>query len=732
MVADGDWRECDGALAEAKRLSKALAEAEVARDNALAKAKRLLKEIQMTKHAQAQREAEERDMAATGHSRNEVAGISFKHIDGLVATEQQEEDQLPSWRVLTECSAYNLVCTISAGHVFLPYSLAEPPHTPRQVLWTAKEPGEAMAQRVLFESFATDRSLWWRRTTSSDEAAVEEAARLVQPRFASRRARAALRMKAAPIEDQLRRIVREDLKSKQAVAWTISDFNYATEMIHEVASMARSTAGFGSNFFVVALDEPTLRACAGAGLACVATSLETSMGGGGVPGSALQLVVQSSKFVVSHWLAANGVDFLFFEMDVWFVKNAHRLIVASLLLQEKFDMVVAAHQNNPTATNIGVYAVRASNKTATFFADCIADSRNKTNAHDQLIFHNMLTYHRLERLMMVNPKPWKDKPTTPRPLSPVLAEFLRPHIGVCSTHPVPTDMTIFVHTLGTAPLKEHHGKRIHAKELGVWHGHARPLDLLGHELPAYYGPSAHDGRTKYLALDGRALMALSISEREGYHNVRWLKAHVAVLVAFAKATGRILILPRIIADYHIFFLWTFLDLQSLADLCDWRETNFAANRRSWKSRTMPFSSVVQVSLMQNSIGIYNQSLPVSWYRIAPQENTLKPAEQSWRAWAMAIDRPEELLLVNDAFVDHNFVRILTNCKTAAACYQEGVPRPIHYVYSKLRWCGTGINLDRHVSKSFQGSDCFGLGQSDRVGTVAPRSFRRTLDRRRRR
>ena len=43
-----------------------------------------------------------------------------------------------------------------------------------------------------------------------------------------------------------------------------------------------------------------------------------------------------------------------------------------------------------------------------------------------------------------------------------------------------------------------------AKELGVWHGLGAPADA-----PSYYGPAAHDGRTRYLALDGAPLGGLS-------------------------------------------------------------------------------------------------------------------------------------------------------------------------------------------------------------------------------
>lgn len=78
--------------------------------------------------------------------------------------------------------------------------------------------------------------------------------------------------------------------------------------------------------------------------------------------------------------------------------------------------------------------------------------------------------------------------------------------------------------------------RRHAKELGVWHGLGAPPGA-----PPYYGAAAHDGRTRYLALDGAPMGAVSLCEKEGYHNGRFVKAKLAVLLCLARATGRALL-----------------------------------------------------------------------------------------------------------------------------------------------------------------------------------------------
>ena len=142
-----------------------------------------------------------------------------------------------------------------------------------------------------------------------------------------------------------------------------------------------------------------------------------------------------------------------------------------------------------------------------------------------------------------------------------------------STHPILTPAAVYVHTLGTGPLKDPHGKKMQAKELGVWHGRGAPPGVA-----PYYGPRAHDGRTRYVALDGPWHGALSLSEKVGYHNGNGLKRRVAFLVAVAAATGRALLLPRVIVDYNTYFLWPLLDLASAG--VAYRETNFLSNPRA--------------------------------------------------------------------------------------------------------------------------------------------------------
>ena len=71
-----------------------------------------------------------------------------------------------------------------------------------------------------------------------------------------------------------------------------------------------------------------------------------------------------------------------------------------------------------------------------------------------------------------------------------------PHVIVASVKPVPTEWSIAVHVLDVKPLQSPHGKKMVAKELGVWHGHHLSPDA------GYYLRSGANAR-RYLFMDGR-------------------------------------------------------------------------------------------------------------------------------------------------------------------------------------------------------------------------------------
>ncbi|KAJ1462057.1 hypothetical protein M885DRAFT_506131 [Pelagophyceae sp. CCMP2097] len=532
---------------------------------------------------------------------------------------------------------------------------------------------------------------------------------------------------------------------KGCVAWTMADAKYGEAMLHDVVDMAAKTAGFGGRFFVVALDRDTLRAAAAGGLRAVgAPGLIHAPGTRGDSSKErLKAIVQQSKYFVSYWLVSHDFDFFFFEMDVWFVSPAQHIIDAMRrsgivrASQKRADLsewphksergvvgsmqlICAASADNPTASNIGVFAAVASNATREFFAAWLQEAKTRPEAHDQLLFHNLIYYARMTARGHAAPSDWNGKPRMSPPSQPVFAAFIPVHVGACSILPVPTERTVFVHTLGTIPLQSQHGKQVHAKELAVWHGLGSPT-VQGKRLPTYYGAGAHEG-TKYVALDG----PVSICEQNGWHDEKQIGVKMAILILVSALTDRVLILPKVLFDFHAYFPWTFIDLSTMVPLVKgWRETNFMSTRRAWHNATAPFRSVASLNLEANAVGVYRQdeqgNETAQWYRLRrPARPPLNVDPSGWQSVQLdelvsAVSRAgnEELLLIKPSFVNQAFVKQLTYCASdrnlKPQCRQQGLPSALAAIYHRLKWCGKEINSKKYTSESFQNSDCFARG-----------------------
>ena len=637
--------------------------------------------------------------------------------------------QRPSWMTQVDCSAYDYSCASSRMRgAYEAYPMHRPPGEISDTLSLDSDGGAAFRKRVLERLVATNAPAaapsrrWWLAATASDEGAVQ----VSKDPEKTRRALEASRLTS--LDDRLQAAVSSEgavpgstilpAPLSRRLAWTMMDEKYAHDMLFDIEHMARHVAGF-EKLVVVALDQKTTRACA-AGAISAAFAGASQTGGVQAAGkmkgvsNALVEVVQGAKFKASLWFVQKGYDFVFFEADVWFTKSvdvlwsaAHRDVVtyqeSRTLPLEEVDLYVAAHQNNPTYTNIGVYAARATDASREFFSGLLEEMRLKPGKHDQLLFHNLLTWHRMKPSQPV-PGDWGDAPKIPRPTNPAAWAFIDNHQGVASTHPIITQDTAFVHTLGNVPLDSQEGKKIQSKELGAWHGLGSPPGT-----PSYYGASAHDGRTKYLALDGSPLNGISLCERGDYHNGRVAKARVAVLLALAAYTGRVLLLPRVVVDYHQYFLWTFLDLKSVGYGVEWRETNFPSNPRSWKNGTHAFGSTARVSLQKHAVGTMTGAGP-RW--AAPPKGG---ALADLLAAALKPHDGAELLLVDLDFSRKGgkvgFVSTLANCESEQACERRGIPWELVQLYRKLRWCGQSIDPERLAAKSFQGWDCFGKGRA---------------------
>lgn len=73
------------------------------------------------------------------------------------------------------------------------------------------------------------------------------------------------------------------------------------------------------------------------------------------------------------------------------------------------------------------------------------------------------------------------------------------------------------------------------------------------------------------------------------------------MATLAKLTNRILVLPKVVLDYHVFYIWIYLDVKSLEELgIQYRETNYPLNRKAWFNSSQPYDSVARTALDLNN------------------------------------------------------------------------------------------------------------------------------------
>ena len=567
------------------------------------------------------------------------------------------------------------------------------------------------------------------------------------------------------------------------VAFTISDIAYANDMIHEVFEMNDAVVDLEGAFFLVAIDYETLELCCRYGYpviawpTAVANTEEGEVANDDVVNrnetsaiisesnrremeetttdkkpakdalEALKHSVANTKFEVSLALVERQKDFFFYEMDLWFLKSPKPLL---RLFQD--DILLSSHQNCPMCANIGVYLVRANKQTLEYFQTAIALAKESYNTHDQWIMGQLLG---MEHPRFEFGKGWDPVPEqVPRLRYPVKAGYFSPHEIVASERPYASSLAIAIHPLRESPLKDPHGKKMLAKEMGAWYGYRRGSTTREEsstedkdEQAGYYHRQGVKNR-RYLWMDGHLLNGYSDvmnfefdpNEAGLYHNTDNLKWTMAALLALARRTGRIFILPRMLQGRGIHFLWNHLDLESVEQLgIDYRETSFPNNPKAWSSSNVPFETVartalgdlkkdgtmfVETSHFRETDGAADSKTIQAW-KFVPDTNATQPMDQTdavdaW--WALHTILPEvdtaELLLANTHFLNMHYHRPLSGRARKRDIFPDSetgrgrAEFEIASVYHKLRWCLSKDDNppDKVVGVIKSSDDCYGRGK----------------------
>ncbi|KAJ8604911.1 hypothetical protein CTAYLR_004304 [Chrysophaeum taylorii] len=151
---------------------------------------------------------------------------------------------------------------------------------------------------------------------------------------------------------------------------------------------------------------------------------------------------------------------------------------------------------------------------------------------------------------------------------------------------------------------------------------------------------------KLLALKGASI---SLYENE----LEFARLVVAHLVATALVTNRALVLPSIHLDEKVFFLWTYLDLESLDTLnVAWHETHFLSR--------VPVATVAHLTVDLHMAALDTDGTREVFDADSPDEALL----------ALALDQKADLLLLDLPFLRHH------------------TPSPVS---RHLRWCDRGLD-----------------------------------------
>jgi hypothetical protein len=599
-----------------------------------------------------------------------------------------KKSALPSWAVVTQCSIYHTDCPNHLEFEAYPFPLLPMP---------SKED----EQHIILSSTKTNEWIeeWKKQSdkkSDGDLVGYEYPAKVDD----SNRKECIISTQTLSIEDQLAKVLKhlvplED--THKMIAFSMTDETYAKDMLHEVYEMNNDIVGFKGAFFFVAMDLYTANMACDFGYPVVAMPKNDD----------LKKQVQSTKVIISKLLVERGQSFLFYEMDVWFIRSPLPLLRQRM---NDYDFLCSTHQWNPRELNIGFYAALANEGTINYFKDSLDIMEKNPLAHDQKIMHVVAD----DNTAILANRPVQDHNNcgwcgdmsvsfpAVKATNPIRVGLLDPHVVVSSLYPVPTEGTVALHTLADMPLKGPFGKQMVAKELGAWYGWGSSS-----KAGYYHREGAY---RRYLFLENSGTRGgQSFVQPQGYHNIQAFRRQIAVLATLAKMTNRILILPQVLGDFHAQPLWIYLDLESLEkNGTVYREANFAYNKKSWYSHTKPFECVTQMAIVESSNetqllttadGIittaFSDRIPLS---------TFAPDDPLTAVFAVASAHPDakqsEALFVN------------------LAHFQDGRGNldEVHKLYSTLSWCQWGMGpstKNNEVSATHLSSTdhCYGEGKA---------------------
>jgi len=695
------------------------------------------------------------------NSRTEDANVYDEIVSHqqLRASSQEDAEQLPHWRIATDCSSYSFDCFAVARreNKYAPYPFLRSLREEIELYnYSENIPTQRQHDEWSLETFDEIPSDWIQFLKQTDSAEIrspiEDANYLYPPMVPQEEYQhcldLAINQNKSTIE-QLDELFSSDQiipePDTNMVAFTISDYSYVQDMLHEVFQMMDDVVGFSrKNFFLVAIDKQSTELACRYGYSVVLWKADEDN---------LRDAVANTKVILSHDLTKRGIDFFFTEMDVWWIRSPKQNLINFQNRHNVDDgdlkhIYFSGHQNNYNAPNIGVYAVKANRYSEEYFRVCLDILKEKPETHDQWVLaevHRLFqhTYDGLPYELGGSFEP-DGPPETPKIENAFKAMYFSPHEVVADERPMTTHTTLAIHTLNGMPLQAPHGKKMVAKELGVYYGfHTQPLASSESKTVAagYYDRSGEHRRYLWLDTDIRSNF-YSIPQQNRYHDHHVVEWTLAILIAIARKTNRILVLPQVFdadMDAGTYFAWTMVDYSRVTDLVDFRETNFLSNPKAWRNdenneneNNWPFETVVNTALFRaadesQTISIYTQVSDRSSI-VSKKMFTSSVSDPEWLdAWigsllsVQEIESSEVLLINPDILMDSgtmwNYASRLREHMihvTEKGENDHDIPpiglmdREVLEIYNQIGFCWD--TAFRHTANKVSASDsCYGVG-----------------------
>eukprot|EP00531_Pseudo-nitzschia_arenysensis_P009158 CAMPEP_0116118414 /NCGR_PEP_ID=MMETSP0329-20121206/2091_1 /TAXON_ID=697910 /ORGANISM="Pseudo-nitzschia arenysensis, Strain B593" /LENGTH=760 /DNA_ID=CAMNT_0003612039 /DNA_START=284 /DNA_END=2566 /DNA_ORIENTATION=- len=680
---------------------------------------------------------------------------------GSQRQQEQRDQRLPHWRLGTDCSLYDFGCFAVAEiqEKYLPYpftlsvrkEIELSDHAENSLVttddeWSVENISELPTEWIEYLENKETKSnvpVKDRNYLYPPKATGEEYDSCMN--LAMRQDKSTTEQLDILLAGDSPRIVPEP--DTNMVAFTVSDYAYIKDMIHDMFQMMDDVVGFAKeHFFLIAIDRKSAELACRYGYPVVLWKADENN---------LRDAVANTKLIVSHDLVKRGINFFFTEMDVWWIRSPKpKLVDFQTSHNDKSDsgkhLYFSGHQYDYRQTNIGVFAVMANEFTEEYFRVCLDLLNEKPETHDQFVMQqvqNLFTELYNGKDMKFGKQQFKPEgaPKTPDIKHPFKSLMFSPHEIVADERPTTTHKTLAIHTLCGSPLQAPHGKIMNAKELGVYYGFRSYPKGTPSGNPTSSGYYVRRGeKRRYLWLDSELRNNFySFSDSNHYQIKAPFEWTMAILIAIARKTDRILVLPQVFQRAGVYFAWTLMDYSGVSDIVDFRETNFLNNPKAWRNGGVgtdqwPFESVVNTAMFEavdekNTISIYTQVSDRS--KIVSKKvwkSTERDSLQWLDAWVGSLSAiPEldsaEVLLVNPDLLMENYInesfkkRLKKRGQIIKAKGEDHKDTPsigtftqeVLEIYSLLGWCWD-MGFRNTANKVSASNSCYGVGKRSTV------------------